>query len=125
MMKLGIMALAAGALMAVTACSTDERMVDTEYDPGFDMLASQNYAAAETFFAGKVAEDPDDPYAHLNLAAAQEAQGNYAMAASHYQDATRLGDGVTVGKTVYNGQVKMEETTVAALAAYNLANLPQ
>lgn len=123
MREFGVKAVAAAALVAVAGCAGGP--VEDDVGPGFDMLASKNYAAAESYFATEVSEDPDNAYAHLNLGAAHEAQGNYAMAAMHYQHAVDMGEGVPIGKTVYNGQVKMEDTTVAAVAAYNLANLPQ
>lgn len=120
-----INAVAAASLLVLAGCAGEERMVSTDVDPGFDMLASQNYAGAEAYFMSEISEDPNDAYAHLNVGVAQEGQGKFADAAQHYQHAVSLGDGVPVGKTVYNGQVKMENTTVSALAAYNLANLPQ
>lgn len=122
MREFGIKAVAAAALLAVAGCAT--ATVD-DVGPGFEMLASKNYAGAEAYFANEIAEDPDNAYAHLNLGAAHEAQGDFAMAATHYQHAVDRGDGVAVARTVYNGQVKSEDTTVAAVAAYNLANLPQ
>lgn len=124
MRELGIKALAGAALLALASCGVGD-MAESDPTPGFQMLASQNYAGAEAFFANQVAENPDSPYAHLNLAAAHEAQGNYAMAREHYQAAVELGEGVPVGRTVYNGQVRAEDTTVAAVAAYNINNLPQ
>ena len=121
MRKFGIKAIAIVGLLAAAGCTTQ-----AAYDSsGFDMLAAKNYAGAEAYFSGEVAEDPDDAYAHLNLGAAHEAQGNYAMAARHYQTAVQMGEDVPVGRTVYNGQVKAEDSTVAAVASYNLANLPQ
>lgn len=125
MRKYGIIALAAASLMTLSACATEEKMVSTEIDPGFDMLAAQNYTGAEAYFAELVGRDAENPWAHLNLGVAHEGQGEFAEAATHYQHAVSMGDGVPVGKTVYNGQVKIEDTTVAALGAYNLANLPQ
>lgn len=125
MRMFSINAVAAASLLVLAGCAGEERVVSTDVDPGFDMLASQNYTGAESYFMGEIAEDPNDAYAHLNVAVALEGQGRFAEAAEHYQHAAELGNGVPVGKTVYNGQVKMENTTVAALAAYNLANLPQ
>ena len=126
MRQFGIKAVAGISLLALAACGGgDGEMVESEYEPGFQMLASQNYTGAEAFFAAEIADDPDDAYAHLNLGAAHEAQGNYAMAREHYQAAIAAGEGEPVGKTVYNGQVKIEDTTVAAVAAYNMSNLPQ
>lgn len=119
-----VKAVAAAAMLAVAGCGMTAA-VDPEVQQGFDMLATQNYAAAEALFAQEVAEDPNNAYAHLNLGAAHEAQGNNALAAQHYQQAVALGEGVPVGRTVYNGQVRPEDTTVAAVGAYNLANLPQ
>lgn len=124
MNRLGLKALAVAG-MVLAGCAGDEQTAGTKYDQGFELLASQEYAAAEVFFAQQVEADPDDPYALLNLAAAQEAQGDFGSAAKNYQEAARHGSGARVGKTVYNGQVKAEDTTVTALAAYNLANLPQ
>lgn len=123
MREFGIKAAAAAALLVVAGCSS--QMAEDDVGPGFDMLAAKNYAGAEAYFANEVAEDPDNAYAHLNLGAAHEAQGNFDMAAMHYQHAVEMGEGVPVAQTVYNGQVKSESTTVAAVAAYNLANLPQ
>lgn len=125
MRMFSINAVAAASLLVLAGCASEERVVRTDVDPGFDMLASQNYSGAEAYFLNEIAEDPNDAYAHLNVAVAQEGQGKFGEAAMHYQHAVERGDGVPVGKTVYNGQVKMENTTVSALAAYNLANLPQ
>ena len=109
------------ALLALAACAdnTVERM-----QPGFEMLSSRNYSGAEAYFADAVAEDPENAYAHLNLAVAHQAQGDIAMAREHYQQAVALGEGVPIGQTTYEGQVKAEESTVAAVAAYNLSTLP-
>lgn len=125
MREFGIKAVAGAALLAIAGCTTGGEMATTEVDSGFDMLASKNYAGAEAYFANLVAEDADNAYAHLNLGAAHEAQDEYDMARMHYEHAVAMGEGVPIGKTVYNGQVKVEDTTVAAVAAYNLSNLPQ
>ena len=118
----GVKATTGIALLALAACadSAAERM-----QPGFEMLAARDYAAAEAYFADMVAEDPENAHAHLNLAVAHQAQGDIAMAREHYQEAVALGEGVTIGQTAFEGQVKTEESTVAAVAAYNLSNLPQ
>ena len=110
------------ALLALAACADNaaEKM-----QPGFEMLSSRNYAGAEAYFADAVAEDPENAYAHLNLAVAHQAQGDIALAREHYQHAVALGEGVPIGQTTYEGQVRSEESTVAAVAAYNLSNLPQ
>ena len=118
----GSRAATAIVLLALAACadSAAERM-----QPGFEMLAARDYAGAEAYFADLVADDPDNASAHLNLAVAHQAQGDIAMAREHYQRAVALGEGVPVGQTTYEGQVEAEESTVAAVAAYNLSNLPQ
>ena len=118
----GATAMTGISLLVLAACadSASERM-----QPGFEMLSSRNYAGAEAFFADAVAEDPDNAYAHLNLAVAHQAQGDIAMAREHYQQAVAFGEGEPIGQTTYDGQVKTEESTVAAVAAYNLSNLPQ
>ena len=120
--RLGVTALTGIALLALAGCADDR---GEEMQPGFEMLASRDYAGAEAFFADAVAEDPENAYAHLNLAVAHQAQGDIAMAREHYQQAVALGEGVPIGRTAYEGQVKTEESTVAAVAAYNLSNLPQ
>lgn len=122
MRGLGLSATTGMALLALAACADNPA---EEMQPGFEMLASRNYAGAEAYFADAVADDPENAYAHLNLAVAHQAQGDIAMAREHYQQAVALGEGVPIAQTTYDGQVKAEESTVAAVAAYNLSNLPQ
>ena len=122
MRQAGVRAATGIALLALAACAGNAA---EEMRPGFEMLSSRNYAGAEAYFADVVAEDPENAYAHLNLAVAHQAQGDIAMAREHYQRAVALGEGVPIGQTTYDGQVKTEESTVAAVAAYNLSNLPQ
>lgn len=118
----GVGAMTGVTLLALAACADNAA---EEMQPGFEMLSSRNYAGAEAYFADAVAEDPENAYAHLNLAVAHQAQGDIAMAREHYQKAIAHGEGVATGQTTYEGQVKTEESTVAAVAAYNLSNLPQ
>ena len=110
------------ALLTLAACADNAA---EEMQPGFEMLSSRNYSGAEAYFADAVAENPENAYAHLNLAVAHQAQGDIAMAREHYQKAVAYGEGVPIGQTTYEGQVTTEESTVAAVAAYNLSNLPQ
>lgn len=112
------------AMLALGACAASDGGV-SKYERGFQLLAAQDYVAAETFFTEILEDDPDDAYAHLNLGAAHEAQGNFVTAEKHYEEASRLGKGKQIGKTVFNGDVKAENTTVASVADYNLANLPR
>lgn len=122
MRRRGVGAMTGVTLLALAACADNAA---EEMQPGFEMLSSRNYAGAEAYFADAVAEDPENAYAHLNLAVAHQAQGDIAMAREHYQKAVAYGEGVPIGQTTYEGQVKTEESTVAAVAAYNLSNLPQ
>jgi len=87
------------------------------------MIAAQDYASARAHYQSMLAEDPNNPYANLNLGVAFEESGDNEMAAKHYQVAVANGAEAEIQEVVQDGNVAPRATTVAKIAQENLACL--
>ncbi len=114
---LGIGALAA-ALLAV-GC-TDSH---TYRDDGWAMIVAEDYGAARDHYLAVLSKKPADPWAHLNLGVAYEELGQLDLAREHYELAIKHGDDAEIVEVAQDGNVADRETTVAKVAAGNLATL--
>lgn len=89
-------------------------------DKGIVMLSERDYEAARQHFTDMVAENPDDPYANLNLGVAHAKLGDKVAASRYYRVAVRTGRSAEIKTVVAGGAQEQRSTTVAALAARNL-----
>ena len=87
------------------------------------MIAARDYASARAHYQSMLAEDPNNPYANLNLGVAFEESGDNEMAAKHYQVAVANGAEAEIQEVVQDGNVAPRATTVAKIAQENLACL--
>ena len=92
-------------------------------DDGWSMITAQEYASAQAHYQSMLAEDPNNPYANLNLGVAYEHSGDNEMAAKHYQVAVANGQDAEIQEVAQDGNVAPRSTTVAKVAQENLANL--
>lgn len=103
------------------ACTEPSGVVPPE--AGFLALESRDYAAAEAFYRDALARAPGDPYHLLNLGVALERQGQIDAARAAFEQAQALGQNAPITRVVTDGVATPNKTTVAALAARNLARL--
>ncbi len=118
MLRLAVVsAMVAGLLLS--GCSRQTEALDD----GWSMIAAQDYASARAHYQGMLAEDPNNPYANLNLGVAFEETGDNEMAAKHYQVAIANGKNARIQEVAQDGNVAPRSTTVAKIAQENLACL--
>ena len=110
-------AMMAGLLLA--GCTGQGKALDD----GWSLIAAQDYASAQAHYQTMLAEDPNNPYANLNLGVAYEELGDNEMAAKHYQIAVANGKEALIQEVAQDGNVAPRETTVAKVAQENLASL--
>jgi Tfp pilus assembly protein PilF len=111
-----------GALVAavvLAGCATQ----NTGLDDGWKLIKSEDYAAARAHYQSVLAEDPNNPYANLNLGVALEELGDNAMAAKHYQVAISTGKDAQIQEVAQDGHSAGRNTTVSKVAEENLAGL--
>ncbi|MDH3667941.1 MAG: hypothetical protein OEN23_13525 [Paracoccaceae bacterium] len=113
----GIGALAVALLAA--GC-TDS---GTYRDDGWSMIVAEDYTAARDHYLAVLSEKPADPWAHLNLGVAYEELAELDLARQHYELAVEHGRNAEIGEVAQDGNVADRETTVAKVAAGNLASL--
>ncbi len=115
MLRLAVVsAMVAGLLLS--GCSRQTEALDT----GWTMITEQDYASSQAHYQGMLAEDPNNPYANLNLGVAYEELGDNEMAAKHYQVAVANGKDALIQEVAQDGNVAPRETTVAQIAEENL-----
>ena len=118
MRKLAVVgAMVAGLLLA--GCSVQGKALDD----GWSMITAEDYASARAHYQSMLAEDPNNPYANLNLGVAYEEGDDNEMAAKHYQIAVANGKEALIQEVAQDGNVAPRETTVAKVAQENLASL--
>ena len=118
MLRLAVVsAMVAGLLLS--GCSRQTEALDT----GWTMITEQDYGSARVHYKSMLAEDPNNPYANLNLGVAYEETGDNEMAAKHYQVAVANGKDALIQAVVEDGKVTERSTTVAKVAQENLASL--
>ena len=111
-----------GALVAglmVAGCAGEGK----EHDDGWSMIVAQDYSGAKAHYQSMLAEDPNNPYANLNLGVAYEQLGDTEMAAKHYQVAMANGRDAEIVEIAEDGNVAKRATTVEKVARENLAGL--
>ena len=115
MLRLAVVsAMVAGLLLS--GCSRQTEALDT----GWTMITEQDYASARVHYKSMLAEDPNNPYANLNLGVAYEETGDNEMAAQHYQVAVANGKNARIQAVSQDGNVAPRRTTVAKIAEENL-----
>ncbi len=115
MLRLAVVsAMVAGLLLS--GCSRQTEALDT----GWTMIVEQDYGPARAHYKSMLAEDPNNPYANLNLGVAYEESGDNEMAAKHYQIAIANGKNARIGTVTQDGNVAPRRTTVAKVAEENL-----
>ena len=92
-------------------------------DQGIVLLSERDYPGAEQHFGEMLAENPEDPYANLNMGVANAKLGDKVAAARYYRAAIQYGQAAEIKTTVAGGVQEPRSTTVAALAARNLEML--
>ena len=118
MLRLAVVsAMVAGLLLS--GCSRQTEALDT----GWTMIAEQDYGPARVHYKSMLAEDPNNPYANLNLGVSYEETGDNEMAAKHYQVAVANGKDAAIEEVAQDGNVAPRQTTVEKVAQENLASL--
>ncbi len=112
-----VSAMVAGLLLS--GCSRQTEALDD----GWTMITEEDYGSARAHYQSMLADDPNNPYANLNLGVAYEETGENEMAAKHYQVAIANGKNAQIGAVAQDGNVAPRETTVAKVAQENLAGL--
>lgn len=118
MRKLGV----AGILIAGLVLSGCAGQGGTD-DDAWNAVVAEDYASARARYQSILAENPDDPYANLNIGVAHEELGNRAQAAQHYRVAIANGANAEVEEVARDGLTARRVTTVRAVAQRNLARL--
>ena len=116
-------ALAATLLILLTACATNVTERE-DLAEAWQQMLNEDYLGARDAYELILLDDPQNPYAHLNLGFAYQQLGIYEAARSHYETAIAVGGDATVTSVVEEGQVSAVATTVADRARENLATLP-
>lgn len=112
-----VSAILAGLLL--TGCASN----NSALDDGWKLIQSQDYAAAQAQYQAVLAENPNNPYANLNLGVAYEKLGDKASAAKYYQAAIANGKDAHIVAVAEDGKVAERSTTVSKVAEENLAGL--
>ena len=94
-----------------------------DLDAGWDMITAEDYSSARAHYQSMLAEDPNNPYANLNIGVAYEELGDKEMAAKHYQVAIANGKDAEFQEVAQDGNTAGRATTVAKIAQENLAGL--
>jgi tetratricopeptide (TPR) repeat protein len=118
MRKLAVVGAVMSALL-LSGCSG----LGEDQDNGWDMIAAQDFSSARAHYQSMLAENPNDPYANLNLGVAYEELGDKLLAAKHYQVAIANGKDAEIQEVAQDGKTAARSTTVAKIAQENLAGL--
>lgn len=95
----------------------------SDQQAAWDSIIAQDYNSARAQYQSILAEDPDDPYANLNIGVAYEELGDNAMAAKHYQVAIANGAEAPIQEVAQDGNKAGRSTTVKQVAQENLARI--
>lgn len=95
----------------------------TEHDNAWRSIVAEDYSSARAQYESILAEDPNNPYANLNIGVAYEELGDTSMAAKHYQLAIANGAEAQIEEVAQDGHTAARATTVKQVATENLARL--
>ncbi len=112
-----VSAMVAGLLLS--GCSRQTEALDD----GWTMITEEDFGSARAHYQSMLADDPNNPYANLNLGVAYEETGENEMAAKHYQVAIANGKNAQIGAVAQDGTITSRRSTVAKIAQDNLASL--
>jgi len=118
MRRLAVFGAMVGGLL-LAGCSGQGK----ELDSAWDSIVAQDYASARAAYESVLAEDPNNPYANLNIGVAYEEMGDMAMAAKHYQVAISSGAEAEIIEVAQDGKTAERSTTVKQVATENLARI--
>lgn len=111
------------ALAVVLLLGACAMQPENSLQPGLAALHKGSFVEAEAHFESMLANDPQDPYALLNLGVAKARLGKTGEAEQLYRKAILTGGNAPVRSVVrYQGEQDVE-STVAAVAERNLADL--
>ncbi|MGE3277327.1 MAG: hypothetical protein AB7O67_19605 [Vicinamibacterales bacterium] len=119
-MRKGLIGVSALALAAVLSAGCAWRM--SHIQKGFDAFTDLDYVTAEKEFSEALEDDPDNPYAQLNLGAVFQNTGRPLLAIPLYQKVLVTGKDVRPTKKA-NAEDDEENPTLAELAQQNLDKL--
>ena len=104
-------------------CAVIEQGDLSDLDYGILLMNSGELDRARSQFENILAEDPNNPYAQLNMGVVMQRLGDFPAASRHYRIAVLTGASspVRTVASVY-GERQVEET-VASVAGRNLATL--
>ena len=113
-----------GAALLLGACAPAE-VTQSDLTKGLQAIKEGRLPAAEQHFNAALAEDPNDPYANLNLGMVKARTGRREEAIGHYQLAIANGEGKQIVGLVRPGSTDEEafEGDVADVARRNLEKL--
>jgi len=94
-----------------------------KHDSAWRSIVAQDYSTARAAYESILAEDPNNPYANLNIGVAYEELGDTAMAAKHYQAAIANGAEAPITEVAQDGNTAGRKTTVKQVATENLARV--
>lgn len=94
-----------------------------EHDSAWKSIVAQDFSSARAKYESILAEDPNNPYANLNIGVAYEELGDTTMAAKHYQLAIANGAEAQIQEVAQDGNTAGRATTVKQVATENLARL--
>lgn len=87
---------------------------------GWELMVAKEYAAARDQYKSVLEEDPDNPYAHLNLGVAYHRLGQTQRANRQYELAIEHGGSARVTQVAEETGIASRTTTVADQARQNL-----
>ncbi len=113
-------------LLAALVCATllaACTYTGTYRDEGWSKIVAEDYSGARDYYLTVLAERPTNPWANLNIGVAYEELGQIDLARQHYELAARHGELAEIVEVAHDGNVVGRSTTVAEVAADNLARL--
>lgn len=114
-------ALALISGIALSGCATAER---EDLAEAWRYMLAEDYLGARDAYEIILLNDPQNPYAHLNLGFAYQQLGMYDAARPHYESAIEYGGSAEISQVVEEGELKSVASTVADKGRENLATLP-
>lgn len=110
-------------MMALTLAGCAATGPAGELQEGWELMVAEDYPAARDHYEGILAENPDNPYAHLNLGVAYHRLGETERARRHYEAAVAHGGEAEITQVADEDGVAPETSTVADQARENLRRM--